>query len=125
MKKTILLAVAATFALTTTAQKADTIKQATPVKTPATAKGSDTLVVDKAKFIKIGEKVFSVSELGNPGTVTLNVPMQWIIANFQYLDNSSGGLSKKQVEDLQAPLKGYYDYYQYLVQQRQPIQLKY
>lgn len=120
MKKTILLAIAATLALTTTtAQKSDSIKQATAVKSMAKANGPDTLVIEKVKFIKIGEKVFSVSELGNPGTVTLNVPLQWIVANYQYLDNSNGGLSKKQIEELQQPLAQYYQYYMYMLQQRQ------
>lgn len=164
MKKTILLAVAATFALTTTAQSSSEIKQATAVlkdaqklndetkkmqsdihkevnqakntynralklsesfDTTSVIKG-DTLVLlnTKVKMVKIGEKVFSVAELGNPGTVTLNVPLQWIIANYQYLDDSKGGLTKRQVEDMQAPLKGYYDYYQYLVQQQRQSQQK-
>lgn len=136
MKKTILLAIAATLALTTIAQKSDTtiLEGSRLIYTDVTnnekkiimevTKGGDTLTIEKVKVIKIGNKVFSFAELSNPGTVTLNVPMQWIIANFQYLDNSSGGLSKKQVEDLQAPLKGYYDYYQYLVQQQRQSQQK-
>lgn len=86
----------------------------------------DTLFITstKAKVLVIGSKVFSIPDLGNPGTVNLNVPMQWVIANYQYLENSTGGLSKKQVEDLQQPLKGYYDYYQYLVQQQRQSQQK-
>ena len=95
------------------------IKMAQSFDTSTVVKG-DTLFITntKAKVLVIGSKIFSIPDLGNPGTVNLNVPMQWIIANYQYLENSTGGLSKKQVEDLQQPLKGYYDYYQYLVQQQ-------
>lgn len=119
MKKTILLAIAATVSLTVSAQKKDSIPATKPVTTLAKASSADTLVIEKAKFIKIGEKVFSVEELGRPEAIALMVPLTWIVANYQYLDNSNGGLSKKQIEDLQQPLAQYYQYYMYMIQQRQ------
>lgn len=101
------------------AQKKDSILVTKPVTTLAKASSADTLVIEKAKFIKIGEKVFSVEELGRPEAIALMVPLTWIVANYQYLDNSNGGLSKKQVEELQQPLAQYYQYYMYMMQQRQ------
>lgn len=125
MKKTILLAIAATISLATIAQKT-VVSLPAPVPVVKTPKPNteDTLLIEKVKFIKIGEKVFSVADLGNPGTVTLNVPIQWIVANYQYLDNSNGGLSKKQVEELQQPLAQYYQYYMYVMQQQRQSQPK-
>ena len=112
MKKTIILAIAATLYMSATAQQVE------PIKKPTEKSASDTLVITKAKYIKVGEKVFSVSELGNPGNVALIVPIQWIVESYEYLDNSSGGYSKKQVEGLQRPLAGWYQYYVDLVQQQ-------
>ena len=121
MKRTILLTALASVSLATIAQKVEPVKSA-----PATAvqnaktNTTDTLVIEKVKFIKIGEKVFSVADLGNPGNVALIVPIEWIAENYEYLDNSSGGYSKKQLEQLQKPLAPWYRYYvDWLQQQRQ------
>lgn len=122
MKRTILLISFASIALATIAQKKEAVNpvQAPVVKTTQ-PKTNDTLLIDsKVKFIKIGEKFFSVSDLGNPGTVALVVPIEWIAENYEYLDNSSGGYSKKQLEQLQKPLAPWYRYYvDWLQQQRQ------
>lgn len=126
MKKTILLATLATISLAAIAQKKETVNPV-PATIEKTAKtnNTDTVVVTKAKFIKIGEKLFSVADLGNPGTVALVVPIEWIVENYQYLDNSNGGYSKKQLEELQKPLAGWYRYYvDMLQQQRQQAQKK-
>lgn len=126
MKRTILLATLATISLATIAQKKETaITAPAPVVKPVKPIAADTLLIEKVKFIKIGEKVFSVADLGNPGTVALVVPIEWIVENYQYLDNSSGGYSKKQLEELQKPLAGWYRYYvDMLQQQRQQAQKK-
>lgn len=124
MKRIILLAALATISLATIAQKKETVNPATVVERTKTIT-ADTLLIEKVKYIKIGEKVFSVADLGNPGTVALVVPIQWIVDNYVYLDNSSGGYSKKQIEQLQKPLAGWYLYYVDLVQQqRQQAQKK-
>lgn len=145
MKKVILLAIAATLSLSVFAQSkgkptvttiSDSALKARMMEKAADTMGiyfngktfaqivpkSDTLVVKEVKFLKVGDKIFSVADLANPGTIALTVPIQWIVANYQYLDNSSGGLSKKQVEELQQPLAQYYQYYMYIVQQRQQQQ---
>jgi hypothetical protein len=125
MKRAILLTTLATISLASIAQKKETVNPAPAVK-QAETKTNDTLLIDsKVKFIKIGEKLFSTTDLGNPGTVALVVPIEWIAENFQYLDNSSGGYSKKQIEELQKPLAAWYRYYIDLIQQqRQQSQKK-
>ena len=117
--KVALLLTALLITVVSMAQKTDSIKVAPVGTTLAKASSVDTLVIEKAKFIKIGQKVYSVEELGRPEAIALMVPLTWIVANYQYLDNSNGGLSKKQVEELQQPLAQYYQYYMYMLQQRQ------
>ena len=99
-----------------TITQAATAQQIEPAKTATDKSASDTLVITKAKYIKVGQNVFSVAELSNPGTIALIVPIQWVVENYEYLDNSSGGYSKKQLEALQRPLSGWYQSYVDLIE---------
>jgi hypothetical protein len=129
MKKVITLAIIATVTMfSATAQSSE--KEPERAKLPyvqekptkVEKQNTDTLVIPQsAKFIKVGDKLYPVSELANPEKVPLFVPLGWIIGQYQYLDNSSGsGLTKKQIEELQGPLEPYYRYYlQAMQQQRQ------
>ena len=70
---------------------------------------SDTVSIDiqKVRFIKIGDQVHDLQT-----EIPLFLPFQWILSAYDFIDNAKSGLSKKEVEQLQLPLKQYWDYYE-------------
>jgi len=124
MKKILfLLIVSITTFITVQAQKKSdssfTVKSSVPKNFVEVTKDSVLKVTDfKAiKFIEIAGRTFNVPLL-TQAEVVFTYP-EWVVAIYQILENSSTGLSKSQVSNLQQILEPYVRAYQEKQKQNQ------
>ncbi len=74
---------------------------------------NDTLIVDviKAKYIKVGDKLYKVEELKDPQKISIFTSLDWALMVYQFLETATSNNSKSQISALQQPLNVYWQYY--------------